>query len=106
MSPHNAPDKTKLSDAEWATIAMQLKTISGIHRHQSAACRRFVEAVLWVLQVGGQWRSLPMEGISADACLADKGYDSDGFLTWLQERGIKAVIPAKANRKEPRACDW
>ena len=203
-------DKTKLNDQEWEVIAAQLKTIEGIHSSQTATCRQFVEAVLWVLRVGGQWRSLPpdrgnwnsvfkrfsrwsalgvwshllgfraqaadfqdvsidstiirahacaagaaqscadnealgrsrggfgckihavvdalglplrfiltggqaadisqaiplMEALPADACLADKGYDSDKLLAWLQERGIKAVIPPKANRKEQRECDW
>lgn len=206
----NVVDKTKLSDQEWEVIAAQLKTIAGIHRSQSASCRRFVEAVLWVLRVGGRWRSLPAErgnwnsvfkrfsrwcalgvwehllgfqakgadlqdvsidstiarahacaagaaqssaddealgrsrggfgckihaavdglglpikfiltggqaadigqaiplmtGLHAHACLADKGYDCDAFLAWLQAHGIKAVIPPKANRKEQRPCDW
>ena len=206
----NVPAKTKLSDQEWEIIAAQLKTIAGVHSSQSAACRRFVDAVLWVLRVGGQWRSLPadrgnwnsvfkrfsrwsalgvwnhllrfqakvadvqdvsidsttarahacaagaahscadkealgrsrggfgckihaavdglglplkfilsggqaadigqtiplMEGLSAHACLADKGYDADEFLAWLQAHEIKAVIPPKANRKAQRECDW
>ena len=210
MSQCNAADKTKLSDQEWSAIAAQLKTIGGIHRSQSTSCRRFIEAVLWVLRVGGQWRCLPadrgnwnsvfkrfsrwsalgvwdrllgvqakaadlqdvsidstiarahacaagaaqscaedealgrsrggfgckihaavdglglpikfiltggqaadigqaiplMEELAAHACLADKGYDCDAFLVWLQAHGIKAVIPPKANRKKQRECDW
>ena len=47
-----------------------------------------------------------MESVSAQACLADKAYDSDTFLDWLKERGIMAVIPPKANRTEQRYCDW
>lgn len=39
------------------------------------------------------------------ALLADKGYDSDGFIDHLQVRRIKPVIPPRANRKTPRACD-
>ena len=206
----NAPDKTRLSDQEWEVIVAQLKITDGIHCGQLTTCRRFVEAVLWVLRVGGQWRSLPadrgnwnsvfkrfsrwsalgvwsrlldsqakaadfqdvsidstvarahacaagaarscaddealgrsrggfgckihavvdglglpirfiltggqaadigqaiplMTGLPAQACLADKAYDSDEFLTWLQAHGIKAVIPPKANRKVQRECDW
>ena len=203
-------DKTRLTDEEWARIFAKLRTIKGIYTGGSFQCRHFVEAVLWVLRVGGQWRSLPrdrgnwnsvfkryarwslrgvwgqllawqaeatdlqdvsidsttarahacaagaaqscadhealgrsrggfsckihavvdalglplkfiltggqaaditqaiplMEGLSAEACLADKGYDSDAFLAWLKEKGIKAVIPPKSNRKEQRDCDW
>jgi len=210
MSQGNERDKTRLTDDEWARIFTKLRTIPGIYTGMPYQCRRFVEAVLWVLRVGGQWRSLPpergnwnsvfkrfsrwsmvgvwsnihewlaeaadlqdvsvdstiarahacaagaanscadnealgrsrggfgckihaaadglglpvkfiltggqaadisqaiplMTGISAQACLADKAYDSDAFLAWLKELGIKAVIPPKANRVEKRECDW
>jgi transposase len=32
--------------------------------------------------------------------LADKGYDTDAIRAFLKKRGIKAVIPGKANRKK------
>ena len=32
--------------------------------------------------------------------LADKGYDTDAIRAFLEERGIKPVIPGKANRKK------
>src|SRR5215208_7284518 len=38
--------------------------------------------------------------------LADKGYDSDGFIEHLEVRRIKPVIPPRANRKTPRECDF
>src|SRR5918997_212212 len=38
--------------------------------------------------------------------LADKGYDSDGFIGHLEVRRIKPVIPPRANRKTPRECDF
>jgi hypothetical protein len=38
--------------------------------------------------------------------LADKGYDSDDVHTSLLLKGILPVIPPKANRKEPIACDF
>jgi transposase len=44
--------------------------------------------------------------LAPDAVLADKGYDSDGFITSLERRGIEAVIPPKANRKIKRDCDY
>lgn len=46
-----------------------------------------------------------MEGVLAQACLADKGYDSDAFLAGLDERHIQVAIPLKANRKEQRSCN-
>ena len=38
--------------------------------------------------------------------IADKGYDSDMLVEALEARGIEPVIPPKANRKEPRDCDF
>jgi len=38
--------------------------------------------------------------------LADKGYDSDDVRSSLLLNGILPVIPPKANRKEPIACDF
>jgi len=210
MGREQEVDKTRLTDREWERIFAKLRKIEGIYTGAPSRCRRFVEAVLWVLRVGGQWRALPpergnwnsafkrfarwsmlgiwsrlhewlaedadlqevsidstiarahacaagaakscaedealgrsrggfgckihavvdalglpvkfiltggkvaditqaiplMAGLTAQACLADKGYDSDAFLTWLEGRGIKAIIPPKANRKEQRDCDW
>jgi transposase len=203
-------DRTLLTGDEWSQLLRILRQIKGIRIGSEAGCRSFVEAVLWILRVGGQWRSLPaergywnsvfkryarwnglkvwpqlleiiaqqadlqdvsidssvvrahacaagaansegaaealgrskggfsckihlavdalgmplkliltggqaaditqaiplVEAIGATACLADKGYDADAFINHLTERGIKVVIPPKANRKEPRECDF
>lgn len=40
--------------------------------------------------------------IPATMLVADKGYDSDEFRQWLNERGIAACIPPRSNRKHPR----
>jgi transposase len=55
---------------------------------------------------GGYYPGDPADGRPALACLADKGYYSDAFLAWLKEKGIKAVIPPKSQRKEQRDCDY
>lgn len=39
-----------------------------------------------------------IEGIKADAVLADKAYDANHVLEYLAQRNIQAVIPPKANR--------
>src|SRR5215216_6797848 len=44
--------------------------------------------------------------IEPAALLADKGYDSDGFIEHLEVPRIKPVIPPRANRKTPRECDF
>ena len=41
-----------------------------------------------------------------DAVIADKAYDAEHFVVMLSERGIKVVIPPRANRTAPRDCDF
>ena len=91
-------DQTRRTDDEWERILTKLSAISGSYTGGSFQCRHFVEAVLWVLRVGGQWRSLPRDRGNWNSD------DADAFLRGIKERGIKAVIPPKANRKEPRDC--
>lgn len=45
------------------------------------------------------------EGLSAEALLADKAYDTDAIVADAEGRGMKPVIPPKKNRKEPRSYD-
>jgi transposase len=40
-----------------------------------------------------------INGLSFDALLADKAFDADHLRLALKNRGAKAVIPAKRNRK-------
>ncbi len=46
-----------------------------------------------------------VEDFDADYILADKGYDSDAIVEYIEEKGIKAVIPPRKNRKEQREYD-
>jgi transposase len=40
------------------------------------------------------------------ALLADKGYDGDAVREDLLWRSILPIIPPKANRRDPAACDF
>jgi len=44
-------------------------------------------------------------GFRPGAVPADKGYDSDPYRQYLQERGIVPVIPPRSNRKNPQDYD-
>jgi putative transposase len=44
-------------------------------------------------------------GYRTDAVLADRGYDADSLITWLQKAAIEVVIPSKKNRLEERVMD-
>ena len=40
-----------------------------------------------------------------DAVIADKGYDKQALVEEIQSRGGEAVIPTRANSKQPREVD-
>ncbi|WP_455271045.1 IS5 family transposase [Rhizobium herbae] len=47
-----------------------------------------------------------IDGIDMQALLADKGFDNNHLRDLLQETETKVVIPPKADRKQPIACDF
>lgn len=51
----------RLNDIQWEKLYEYLQTFRGIHTRDEEGVRRFVEAVLWVLRSGAQWRLLPPE---------------------------------------------
>ncbi|MFB8830386.1 transposase [Azotobacter sp. CWF10] len=52
-------DRSRLSDTDWFRIQSLLGTTKGIRLTSTLGCRRFVEAVPWILCSGAQWRMLP-----------------------------------------------
>jgi IS5 family transposase len=46
-----------------------------------------------------------IEGLTAEALLADKGYDTDAILEQAKDQGMEPVIPPKKNRKVQRTYD-
>ena len=38
-----------------------------------------------------------MEGFDAGSILADRGYDSNSFIEYIEEHGMEAVIPPRKN---------
>ena len=51
----------KLQDNEWMKIQAYLRSCPQVKVGSARKCRRFVEAVLWILRSGAQWRLLPSE---------------------------------------------
>ena len=47
-----------------------------------------------------------IENVDPGALIGDKAYDADPLIDTLNRRQISPVIPPKANRKVPRACDF
>ena len=46
-----------------------------------------------------------VEGLEADAMIADKGYDADHLCDRLAQTGADVVIPPRRNRKDQRSYD-
>ena len=46
-----------------------------------------------------------IEGITAEALLADKAYDTDEIVMKAISQGMKVVIPPKSNRRKKRQYD-
>ena len=71
------------------------------------ACLLFFQLGLSFLLTGGNAHDCPLaEDVirrtkAAKKLLGDKAYDSAPLRHWLDERGTKAVIPNKCNRKQP-----
>jgi transposase len=47
-----------------------------------------------------------LDEVEPEAFLADKAYDADALIETLEQRGITAVIPSKANRLVQRDTDF
>jgi transposase len=74
-----------------------------------ALCDRLGYPIKFIL-TGGQeadcTQAIPLlEGFSAEAILADKGYDSNAIVEFVEKIGAKVVIPPKKNRLVQRDYD-
>lgn len=49
---------------------------------------------------------LLIDGVPFEVVIADKGYDSQKFVTAIEVRGGEAVVPSRSNAKSPRKTDW
>ena len=50
-----------LTDYQWELIHQFLSSHPHVYIGEPAQCRLFIDAVLWILRTGSQWRALPSE---------------------------------------------
>lgn len=60
---------------------------------------------------GGQAHDAPrakilLENFDFEAVIADRAYDSDDLIAYIESHEAQAVIPPRENRTESRATDW
>jgi transposase len=61
--------------------------------------------VLWIARTGTVGVPPLIEGVSFDALIADKAFDSNVIIADLHERGAKVVISQHPRRSAPRQID-
>jgi len=80
-----------LTEEQWTKIYTFLCQCAGVYVKNETKTRRFVEAILWLVRTGAQWRELPRNMASGTVLRSDLG------------AGAK---PARKNRTETRHIDW
>ena len=84
-------------------------TRGGLNTKIHAMCDALGNPIRLVLTAGQRHDSKVavelLKGVPAKAVIADKAYDSNEIVDHAQGSGMQVVIPAKANRKQPRALD-
>ena len=64
-----------------------------------------------MILTGGQTADVKMSlelttGLKPKKVIADKAYDADWLLLYLDSEGIEAIIPPKTNRLQKRTIDY
>jgi hypothetical protein len=67
-----------------------------------ASAQRFM---WYVMHMETQWKMNLVGGFKGKTVLADKGYDSQEVINFIERSGGVAVIPPRSNSKKPRDID-
>ena len=89
----------KIADHQWQKLYAFLQGHPRVYAGQEEKCRRFVEAVHWILRTGAQWRELPADlgkwntVFKRYAGWEEKGVWADMFEQFAQDPDMAAVMP-------------
>src|ERR1700750_123090 len=81
-----------MTDAEWALIARRFPPRRRVDRPRTTDLRRVIEAILYVLATGCQWRALPGDFPPRSTV---QGY----FYLWRDQRLWRGIHPAVVRRR-------
>ena len=95
----NSRMSTKIANDEWQKLYAFLQSQPRAYAGQEEKCRRFVEAVHWILHTGAQWRELPEHFgkwnsvFKRYARWEENGVWADMFKQFAQDPDMAAVMP-------------
>ena len=88
-----------IADDQWQKLYAFVQGHPCAYTGQEEKCRRFVEAVNWILRTGAQWRELPADlgkwnsVFKRYARWEENGVGADMFKQFAQDPDMAAVMP-------------
>lgn len=93
-----------MTEAEWAVIAPLIPPPSPLGRPRRRDLRTIINAILYILATGCQWRALPKDFPPRSTVQGDfYRWRDDGTWRWLGERLVAQVRLAMGRRVAPSA---
>ena len=91
--------KIAIRNDQWQKLLPFLREHPRVYAGSEANCRRFVEATLWILRTGAQWRMLPIENGNWNSVYkryarwCDVGVFDDMFAYFNDDADMESVMP-------------
>ena len=89
----------RIANYQWQKLYVFLQGYPRAYAGQEEKCRRFVEAVCWIMRTGAQWRALPdsygkwNSVFKRFARWEENGVWADMFKHFAQDPDMAAVMP-------------
>ncbi len=99
MGDNSRMSTKRIADHQWQKLYAFLQGHPRAYAGQEEKCRRFVEAVHWILRTGAQWRELPDRYgkwnsiFKRYARWEENGVWADMFKQFAQDPEMAAVMP-------------